>query len=148
MERWCWVREHVKTSLLWTTIKHLRAEGTAPRSQLHCSLSPSGRACPAHTQRRLESGKKLMSVTQEPEVCVLPGKGLGKSLLKSSNREGKGIILHTLSPQYIFLHGFRTECDVPKYTQMSLFTGNAPVTRTFRSAILPRILCSGLDKWG
>lgn len=89
-----------------------------------------------------------MSVTQEPEVCVLPGKGLGKSLLKSSNREGKGIIPHSLSPQYIFLYGFRTDCDVPKYTQMSLFTGNAPVPRTFRLAILPRILCRGLDKWG
>lgn len=114
MERWCWVREHVKTSLLWTTIKHLWAEGTATRSQLHCSHSPSGQVCPAHTQRRLESGTKLMSVTQEPEVCVLPGKGLGKSLLKSSNMEGKGIILHSLSPQYIFLYGFRTDRDVPK----------------------------------
>ena len=46
-----------------------------------------------------------MSTTQEPEVRVLPRKGLGKSLLESSNGEGKCIS----RPQPIFLRGFRTD---------------------------------------
>lgn len=34
--------EHMKTSLLWTRIKHPWAVGTAKRSQLHWSHSPWG----------------------------------------------------------------------------------------------------------
>ena len=76
-----------------------------------------------------------MSTTQEPEVHVLPRKGFGKSLLESSNGEGKCII----RPQPIFIRGFRTDCD-GQINSVVLFTAKDPATQTLRSTILPRTL--------